>query len=79
MGSLTSFTEESFLAAVARSIDREVERVVAEEAETAAERVCERVRGEVAKIALAVLESYSVMLTGRDVLEIRVDLKGGRP
>lgn len=79
MGSLASFTEESFLAAVARSIDREVERVVAEEAEAAAERVRERVRGEVAKIALAVLESYSVMLTGRDVLEIRVDLKGGRP
>jgi len=75
MAVLASLTEESFIAAVNRALRQEVERVAAEEAELAADRVRERVRSEVARIAMSILtEGYQIHMTGRDVLEIRVDL-----
>lgn len=72
--------EADLLGALREVLEREVERVLGEEAELAAQRCRVRVQDEVGRIALACLSEYRVFMQGRDELHIvvKIDPKGGK-
>lgn len=57
------------------ALEAKVRAIVDDEAERAAERVRDRVRGELAQTTLALFSQYRVDMQ-RDTLRIEIDLKG---
>lgn len=72
----TDLNPERFGEGVMRALQEECAKIVEEEAEEAAKRVRDRIKGKTAQIAAKMFDHYSVERMGRDLV-IRVQHEGG--
>ncbi len=62
------YTDDSFMRSLQQHVRREMDIIVEEEAQKAAERVQERTRAIAPKLAMELLTYFDLMRDGRDVI-----------